>query len=214
VVHWGLSIVRECKKKAFEPLCIIGYPTNVEKHIKEILLSTKFEAIQDNGLIASAVLLLIVCKEGEYQVLFTKRSQRVAHHKGEIAFPGGTVDVHDPDLLHTALREGKEELGLRPQDVKVLGRLNDVSTSTTGFVIATYVATIPYPYSFQVNQDEIAGLFFVPLRLLRTQQLAFSPRCPEKETDRLGSPFRYQEEVIWGATARILQLFLDLIRPI
>jgi 8-oxo-dGTP pyrophosphatase MutT (NUDIX family) len=186
----------------------------VEKHIKEILLSTKIEEIQDNGLIASAVLLLLACTDGEYQVLFTKRSRHVAHHKGEIAFPGGTLDVRDPDLLHTALREGKEELGLRPQDVNVLGRLNDVSTSTTGFVITTYVATIPYPYSFLVNPAEIAEFFFVPLRLLRTQHLAFSPGCPEKEMDRLSSPFRYGDEVIWGATARILRIFLDLIRHV
>ena len=105
-----------------------------EERIAEILASREFRRIRDEKLAPSAVLLLLLEKEGECNVLFTRRSEKVAYHKGEISFPGGTTDPDDSDLLHTALREGAEEIGLDQRDVRILGRLDDIFTLTTGFV--------------------------------------------------------------------------------
>jgi len=172
-----------------------------EERIAEILASREFRRIRDEKLAPSAVLLLLLEKEGECNVLFTRRSEKVAYHKGEISFPGGTTDPDDSDLLHTALREGAEEIGLDQRDVRILGRLDDIFTVTTGFVITPYVGIIPYPYKFEINKDEISELIFLPLR-------AIAEEC--RVEDSGVSHFHLQDHIIWGATARILKQFLDL----
>lgn len=188
--------------------------TQMEQYIKKILASRFHRVMEDKRLAPSAVLLLVVHHEKEYHVLLTKRSRTVAHHKGEVSFPGGTLDPDDDDLLCTALREGEEEIGVKPEDVSILGRLDDVSTTSTGFIIATYVGIIPYPYSFEINDDEIADLFIVPLKGLCRQ---YGQQCRKMPSEKSGgqicpsdSPFRHKGQVIWGATARILLQFLEL----
>lgn len=174
----------------------------METRIARILASRDYRQIRDEKLAPSAVLLLLFESEGTCHILFTKRSNTVAHHKGEISFPGGTVDPDDRSLLHTALREGAEEIGLDSRDVTILGRLDDMHTVTTGFIITPYVGIIPYPYQFQINTDEISELIFFPLQ-------ALADEC-RVQTSHV-THFYLQDHVIWGATARILKQFLDLI---
>lgn len=150
-------------------------------------------------------------KGGEYHVIFTKRSQKVKCHKGEISFPGGTVDRDDTDLLHTALREGAEEIGLASHDVTILGRLDDVLTVTTGFIITTYVGIIPYPYAFRINKDEIAKLIFVPLQVLAKECRVKVSNVPGNGKEVTAYSFYLKDYIIWGATARILKQLMDLL---
>ena len=168
--------------------------TPMARRITKILASRQFSLIADKNLVPAAVLLLLAVKQGKHHVLFTKRSDKVECHKGEISFPGGTVDPGDTDLLHTALRDGKEEIGLMPHDVAILGRLDDMATVTTGFVITPYVGIIPYPYPFQINAEEIAELFLAPLKTLaeawRSKRTGISP-TGKKTT---GLTFYYQEK--------------------
>ncbi|MBW2172895.1 MAG: CoA pyrophosphatase [Deltaproteobacteria bacterium] len=159
----------------------------------------------------AAVLLLLFERDGECHVLFTKRSDKVAHHKGEISFPGGTVDPDDRDFLHTALREGAEEIGLDSPDVTILGRLDDIFTVTTGFIVTPYVGIIPHPYPFQINADEISELIFLPLRALGEESQVETSRVTWEGEKVTLYDFHVQGHVIWGATARILKQFLDLI---
>ena len=173
----------------------------IEERIAEILASRECRRIRDEKLAPSAVLLLLFEKDGECNVLFTRRSEKVAYHKGEISFPGGTADPDDSDLLHTALREGAEEIGLDRRDVRILGRLDDIFTLTTGFVITPYVGIIPCPYKFEINTDEISELILVPLR-------AMAEEC--RVEDSGVTHFQLPDHIIWGATARILKQFLDL----
>lgn len=173
----------------------------IEERIAEILASRECRRIRDEKLAPSAVLLLLFEKEGECNVLFTRRSEKVAYHKGEISFPGGTVDPDDSDLLHTALREGAEEIGLDRRDVRILGRLDDIFTLTTGFVITPYVGIIPYPYKFEINTDEISELILVPLQAIAEEY---------RVEDSGVTHFHLPDHIIWGATARILKEFLDL----
>jgi len=183
----------------------------LEKRISHALKSRRWERIDNKDAVQSAVLLLLFESEQSYHVLFTKRSDRVAHHKGEVSFPGGTVDPDDPDFLHTALREGHEEIGLKPKDVTILGRLDDIVTVTTGFVIAPYVGVIPHPYDFHVNPDEIAKLIFVPLDILKELCCGQEQTGPGGKNHGVGPCFQYQGHMIWGATARILRQFMDLV---
>jgi 8-oxo-dGTP pyrophosphatase MutT (NUDIX family) len=183
----------------------------IEKRITEILSSRKCREIQDEKLTSSAVLFLLFEKEAECQVLLTRRSESVAYHKGEVSFPGGTIDPDDPDLLHTALREGTEEIGLNPGDVTILGRLDDIFTVTTGFAIRPYVGLIPYPYDFQINAEEISELIFVPLRALAEDCHVETSKVIWEGENLRAYRFYIQGHIIWGATARILKQFLDLI---
>jgi 8-oxo-dGTP pyrophosphatase MutT (NUDIX family) len=188
----------------------MGYAVWMERRIAEILASRPFKEIRRENLVPSAVLLLLLEREGEDHILFTKRSDKVDCHKGEISFPGGRRDPSDASLLEAALREGAEEIGLAPRDVTILGRLDDIATVTTGFIVTPYVGRIPYPYSFRINQDEIAELIFVSLQAL-TEGSATHVSGVAGEEKGLQSPsFQYGDHIIWGATARILKQFLDI----
>lgn len=158
----------------------------------------------------AAVLLLLYKTKGGYHVLFTKRTQKVEHHKGQISFPGGEVRPQDETMEATALRECFEEIGVRPEAVAILGKLDDIKTLSSNYIITPFVATIPYPYEFKVNADEVEELFRVPVKALL-----------EKDKFREGSwvyegktyPsyfYEYEGRIIWGATARVLKQFLDL----
>ena len=157
----------------------------------------------------AAVLLLLYEKQGEPHILLTRRTNYVEHHKGETSFPGGAFDAEDADLLTTALRETHEEIGVHPQDVEVLGRLDDIVT-ITDFLVSPFVGKLHSPdYPFVANAHEVAELVEVPLRHL----------MDERNLERTVRPFRdrvvpiltysYGDHRIWGATARILKGFLD-----
>lgn len=157
----------------------------------------------------AAVLLLLYEKEGEPYILLTRRTNYVEHHKGETSFPGGAFDAADGDLLTTALRETEEEIGVRPQDVEVLGRLDDIVT-ITDFLVSPFVGLLPSPdYPFVINAHEVAELVEVPLRHLMDE------RNLEWTTREVGDRrvpiliYHYGDHRIWGATARILKGFLD-----
>jgi 8-oxo-dGTP pyrophosphatase MutT (NUDIX family) len=185
--------------------------SSLEKRISRALKSRQCNRVADESAVPSAVLLLLFQIEKAYHILFTKRSNKVAFHKGEVSFPGGAVDPGDCDLLHTALRESNEEVGIKSDDVRILGRLDDMLTTTTGFVITPYVGVIPYPYPFQVNSDEIAKLIFVPLQMLEERFRCDKPAGNSGKDSSSDPSFHYQDDVIWGATARILRQFMDLV---
>ena len=97
----------------------------------------------------AAVLVPFFEREGDYHLLFTLRTSNMPAHKGDVSFPGGRADKKDASLLHTALRESEEELGLRPSDVQQIGPLDDLRTMASNYVVTPYVGVIPYPYDFQ-----------------------------------------------------------------
>ena len=161
---------------------------------------------------ASAVLLLLYEEGGEEHVLFQRRTWRVRHHKGEISLPGGVRDPDDESLLATALRETHEEIGVAPEHVEVLGRLDSLET-ISGYAITPYVGAItaPAPYPFAVAPREVEELLHVPLSYLRSDaavEWAVRELDGERGAER---SFRFGEHLIWGATARIVSNYLDLL---
>ncbi|MCK4242602.1 MAG: CoA pyrophosphatase [Dehalococcoidia bacterium] len=167
--------------------------------------------ITDAPLSPAAVLLPLYKKDGEYYILFTKRTEKVEYHKGQICFPGGGQDKRDKSLEDTALRETFEEIGVRPQDVEILGQLDNMGTVTSSFLITPFVGLIPYPYEFVVNKDEIEELVKVPISaLLDKNNYREEVRLHQGRPYR-GSFYHYQGKVIWGTTASILNQFLNLV---
>jgi 8-oxo-dGTP pyrophosphatase MutT (NUDIX family) len=187
------------------------YMIPMVKGVEKLLAARKCRRITDESLVPSAVLLLLFKKGGTDHVLFTKRSDQVEYHKGEISFPGGRVDADDAGALDAALREATEEIGVAAHDVTILGRLDDTQTSTTGFIISPFVGRIPYPYPFRINRGEIAELIFVPLCGLAEDSAPGSSALTHEGRAPGPIRFHYQGHTIWGATARILKQFLDII---
>ena len=178
--------------------------------IRKMLSSRKRKVIEHPPFSHAAVLVPLFKKGGDCHLLFTKRSDQVKYHKGEISFPGGVVDEEDKELINTALREAFEEIGLKESDVQIIGVLDDIVTITE-FIVTPIVGLFPYPYPFKVSEVEIAELIEVPLAFLLDED-CFS----EREISRGGQreivyAYQYGEHIIWGATARILKQFLDLI---
>ncbi|HEX78091.1 MAG TPA: CoA pyrophosphatase [Dehalococcoidia bacterium] len=180
--------------------------------IRRILAEHKTVPVTEPKLVQAAVLVPVFDKGGEAHLLFTRRTHKVAHHRGEISFPGGMQDEADRTLVETALREAQEEIGLNPGDVELLGQLDQQSTYTTGFIISPFVARIPYPYPFQLDPCEIEELLEVPIGALRGRGIFRQEyRSFESGETRPVYFYTYRGHTIWGATARILKNFLELV---
>ena len=185
----------------------------MKKRIRRILSQRENQSIivADVPLTAAAVLVPLYHKEGKYHILFTKRTEKVEYHKGQISFPGGACDPEDRSLADAALRETFEEIGVHPEDVEILGELDDTGTLTSNFLITPFVALIPYPYEFAVSSDEIEELIEVPIPALLDKGCYHEEFHVHQGRPHWGCSYRYKDEVIWGATARILKQFLDLV---
>jgi len=167
--------------------------------------------LEPSGKTMAAVLVPLLAVDGEPHVLFTRRSQLLPHHRGQVAFPGGTHDPEDADLLATALREAHEEIGLAPADVHLLGPLDDIETVSSRFVITPFVGVAPHPYPWRPSPREVDAIFTVPLHVLR------APGAERREVwdfDGRAVPidtYPVDGHVIWGATQRITRNLLHVL---
>ncbi len=164
----------------------------------------------DGSLWPAAVLLLLYEHQGDLGLVFQKRTNKVDTHKGQVSFPGGGKDPEDEDLKETALRETAEEIGVDPADVDILGRLDEMRT-ISGFAVRPYVGWLSrYPYDWVCSEDEVDYLLEVPLQhILDPANYVPDHRKFEGRWAELPS-YRFRDDLIWGATARMLQNFLDL----
>jgi 8-oxo-dGTP pyrophosphatase MutT (NUDIX family) len=166
---------------------------------------------------AAAVLVPLLPRPDGLYVLFTERSKELRAHAGQVSFPGGSVDASDQTVVHAALREAREEVGLREEHVEVLGRLDDCPTFVTGFVISPVVGivdplafTAAGRYPWTPSPAEIASLHELPLDgFCDPANLRIEQRMAR------GVPhaiywYTVQKTVVWGATARILHQLLEL----
>ena len=193
---------------------LIWLVKRMKQRLKQVLASRQKQHIIEPGRVQSAVLLPMYYKEGQYYLLFIKRTEKVSEHKGQVSFPGGAYEAEDKTLLETALRESAEEIGLSPGDVQILGALDDTVTITSSYIISPFVGLIPWPYRFEADGEEVDEIFEVPIPALLDEDFM----CQETEVVDgeaiTAYTYHYQGRVIWGATARILNQFLDIFRRI
>ncbi len=182
----------------------------MEKILRELLLQRKREIITDTNLTHSAVLIPLFIKDGEYHIVFIRRSQQVKDHKGEISFPGGLCEKCDEGPEKTALREAFEEIGIHSHDVEVLGILDDIRTVSTRYRVTPVAGSIPYPYSFIINTREVDETMEIPLSQLLCEGNGNKESITRDGVTYTGSVYRYKQYVIWGATARILKDFFTI----
>lgn len=163
---------------------------------------------------AAAVLILFLPQGAhDLAVLFTQRTLTVAHHKGQICFPGGRQDVTDHTLLDTALRETAEEIGLPATDVVILGHLTPLYVSASNHLVQPVVGWIPRLPTLTLNPTEVAQVWCVPLSaLLDPQNITVCTYASAHRT--LTAPcYAIGGQCIWGATAMMTSELLEIIRP-
>ena len=178
--------------------------------IRDALEQREVVTAAPDGLMPAAVMLLLYRKEGDYCVLLNKRSMTVEHHKGEMSFPGGAKDPEDTDFEDTARRETHEEMGIARDDITILGRLDD-NVTRSNFLVKVFVGTIPYPYDFQPSSIEIAEVVEIPLNVLRDPgSWRWDSRLEDGERVAVRS-YGYQDHLVYGATAKILDQFIEIV---
>lgn len=177
---------------------------------RQRLAARQRRVVPEGSLVQAAVLVPIVDR-GEPHLVFARRSERVGHHKGQISFPGGTLDPRDASLLEAALRECEEEIALPRRAVETLGVLDDTETLATPFVITPFVAVIREPVAWQPDGREIEEVIEVPFAVLADSR---NLRVEHWERDGVTRPVYFYEwggQPIWGATARIVKHYLDTL---
>lgn len=158
----------------------------------------------------AAVLIPLFSRAGVPHVLFTKRTQSLRNHAGQISFPGGTRDESDATPLHTALRETHEELGIPPAAVTVLGLLEETPT-VTQFRVLPFVGVIPSDFAYVANPAEIEEILEIPLSHLLRPEIHRMEKLKFEGREREVYFYDYGKYVIWGATARMLRNLLQVV---
>ena len=169
----------------------------------------EIELSEETRLKCAAVLVPLVWHDEEWHLLLTRRTDSVESHKGQVSFPGGACDDGETTPEETALREAHEEIGIQPDNVRVLGRLANLVTITY-FRVTPVVGVVRWPAVFRVGEHEVARVFTMPLGWLANPANRWQFELPG--TRRTLIAFHpYDGELLWGATARMTVDFLTTL---
>jgi 8-oxo-dGTP pyrophosphatase MutT (NUDIX family) len=161
----------------------------------------------------ASVLISLFDENHEIYIPFIRRASSLRAHSGEIAFPGGAADVGDASPIVTALREAREEIGLAPSRVEALGIMPPVFTVVSNFLITPVVAYLPEgPGTLQLQVSEVAEIIFLPLQGLADPVIFHTEQWVRDAELHTVYFFDYGAYRIWGATARMLVMLLELLR--
>jgi 8-oxo-dGTP pyrophosphatase MutT (NUDIX family) len=149
--------------------------------------------------------------DGGADLILTRRAQHLRNHSGEVSFPGGGREAHDPDLLATALRESHEEVGLQPDLVEVLGELDHLTTFSRRSYIVPFVGLVPGRPQLVADPGEVERILTVPLRELLLPETYRQERWLFGGDERVMHFFDLADDTIWGATAAMLSNLLGLL---
>ena len=181
-------------------------PQEFERRLRSVLEPLQPKRYTIEGTRDAAVLIPIVAVP-QPTLLFTRRTEHLSSHKGQVSFPGGSIDDEDGSPIEAALREAEEEIGLHRDAVRVIGEIDAVPTFVTGYVVAPVVGWLDQEPDLTPNPHEVAEILHVPVaHLVDANRVE-----PGYAVDGLELPTEgwiYDDNIIWGATARILRIFL------
>lgn len=160
----------------------------------------------------SSVLLLLFPEDDQIYTCLIKRPPTMRFHPGQISFPGGKVEKDDASPETTALREAREEVGIEPSSVRILGKLSDLYVEVSKFSIQPFLAWADRKPEFQLNFEEVEELILFPL-----SEFVASEIISETELDTVTGPlpvkyYPCNGEIIWGATAMILSELIEILK--
>lgn len=161
----------------------------------------------------AAVLMPLLKKADAWELLLTRRTETLLEHSGQVAFPGGRCDPGDKGPEEAALREAREEIGIHPKDVKILGRLSRFLT-VTNYLVHPVVGVIPWPYPLVISEVEVSRAFTIPIKWLADPQNHYLRQrsLPGSKAKLTSIYFRtYNGEVLWGASAGFTLRLIDIL---
>jgi 8-oxo-dGTP pyrophosphatase MutT (NUDIX family) len=180
---------------------------DIRKRLNAITMKDERHRMATEGYRTASVLVPVICEADDVRLLFTRRTELVETHKGQVSFPGGMMDADDADVIRTALREAWEEVGIPDSAVRVLGMLDDLATPT-GFVITPVVGILERPPQLSPNKDEVAEVFQVPLLVFADPANGRTEMREFRGTSHEVWFYEQAGHTIWGATAMIVRSLL------
>lgn len=196
------ALINNLVQKLKEPLPAKEALSMMFPHIKAMPEETPTDAKP------SAVMVLLFEKNEEWHVLAIRRTEDGHAHSGQISFPGGKHELDDESMLHTALRETYEEIGIDATKINVLGALSPVYIVVSNFNVFPYVGHLQSTEAININPEEVHSILEIPLKELfhetaKIKTEVVSPAYPDIK--RIVNAYQVQEgAIIWGATAIML----------
>ncbi len=151
-------------------------------------------------------------RRSDVRVIFTRRQAHLRHHAGQISFPGGRYEGNDPSLLHTALRETQEELGIAPERIQILGQLTPLFIAPSQNHVYPFVGWLSDRTQVKPNPAEVAEVVPLPLSALLASSAVGTYHWRRNGEELTAPCYRIGETVIWGATAMMLSELLEVVR--
>jgi 8-oxo-dGTP pyrophosphatase MutT (NUDIX family) len=180
--------------------------SELEQRLRDALGASPPKRHAHTGARDAAVLIPVVGRD-EPVLIFTVRTDTLPSHKGQISFPGGSIDPTDVSAQHTALRETNEEIGIEPATVAIVGELDTFPTYVTGYNVTPVVGFIEQRPEVVPNPAEVAEVLWVPLAELN-ETIRSEPGFIHGGSTYPTEAWVWNDHVIWGVTARIIRLFL------
>ncbi|HUI88213.1 MAG TPA: CoA pyrophosphatase [Anaerolineales bacterium] len=169
----------------------------------------EIDLTHETRLKCAAVLIPLFKQNDEWHVLFTRRTDKVESHKGQVSFPGGACDDGEVTPEETALREAQEEIGIDPHQVRLLGHITNMITITS-FRVTPVVGIIQWPAVLRLGKDEVERVFSIPLNWLAEKSNRWEFTMPGRNRSLIVY-HPYDGELLWGATARMTVDFLGVL---
>lgn len=160
----------------------------------------------------SSVLLLLFPEGERLYICLMKRPSTMRHHPGQISFPGGKLEKEDVSAEMTALREAREEIGIDPYSIEILGKLSDLYVEVSKFSIQPFLAWADKKPDFLINSGEVEELILLPLSDFVTEETIFETELQTFTGPLLVNYYPYNGEIIWGATAMILSELIEILK--
>lgn len=159
----------------------------------------------------AAVLIALVSISNEMHVIFTKRKSYAGVHSDQVSFPGGKSEPEDASLLATALRESEEEIGLALHTTQVVGALTPLYIPPSNYLVHPFVAGVTAQEPWKLQAEEVAAVLEIPLAHFFRKESRTERAIEVGGSSRLVPGFVWQEHFIWGATAMMLEEFLEVV---
>lgn len=155
--------------------------------------------------LSSVLILLFPDNNGKPNIVFTKRKVYIGVHSGQISFPGGKAEKTDKDLFDTALRETEEEIGIKRDDIKIIGVLSELYVPPSNFIIFPVIGITSYSPAFHPEEKEVDEVFTVPFDYFMSNSSLSSHIVKLQEMETIQVPgFKINNNLLWGATAMIM----------